>query len=369
MPFAQLTAFKLVIGPPGSGKSTYCAGMHQFMSAIGRKSQIVNLDPANDATPYPCALDVRKLVTLDEVMEDHGLGPNGGVVYALEELEENVEWLEEALVGFGEDYILFDCPGQVELFTHHNSLRNIFTRLEKLGYRLVVVHLLDSHHLASPSQYISILLTALRSMLLLSLPHINVLTKMDLLRSHGPLPFNLDFYTDAQDLPRLLPHVLASEQGGDRFAKLNEAICELVDSFGLVGFETLAVEDKASMTHLLQTIDRAGGYAFGSAEGAGDSIWTVAMRERWGEAVGGVMDVQERWVDARDEYDAFEREREERLQREREKEWRRKRREEGEYVESESEDEDEEAPVGGNGEGKIDKKADAKGEAVDIVER
>lgn len=35
-----------------------------------------------------------------------------------------------------EDYILFDCPGQVELFTHHSSLRNIFFRLQKLGYRV-----------------------------------------------------------------------------------------------------------------------------------------------------------------------------------------------------------------------------------------
>lgn len=35
-----------------------------------------------------------------------------------------------------EDYVLFDCPGQVELFTHHSSLRNIFMRIQKLGYRV-----------------------------------------------------------------------------------------------------------------------------------------------------------------------------------------------------------------------------------------
>ena len=35
-----------------------------------------------------------------------------------------------------EDYVLFDCPGQVELFTHHASLRNIFFKLQKLGYRV-----------------------------------------------------------------------------------------------------------------------------------------------------------------------------------------------------------------------------------------
>ena len=96
MPFAQL-----VIGPPGSGKSTYCDGMQQFMSAIGRKCSVVNLDPANDHTSYPCALDVRDLVTLEEVMADDELGPNGAVLYALEELEENWDWLEERLIGLG----------------------------------------------------------------------------------------------------------------------------------------------------------------------------------------------------------------------------------------------------------------------------
>ena len=150
MPFAQL-----VIGPPGAGKSTYSNGMHQFLGAIGRKCSIVNLDPANDKTSYPCALDVRDLVTLEEIMEEDKLGPNGATLYALEELEENYSWLEEGLTELGglwnhtkpavlshranycaDDYVLFDCPGQVELFTHHSSLRNIFFRIEKLGYRV-----------------------------------------------------------------------------------------------------------------------------------------------------------------------------------------------------------------------------------------
>lgn len=131
MPFAQL-----VLGSPGSGKSTYCNGMQQFMSAIGRKCSVVNLDPANDQTSYPCAIDVRDLIKLEDIMEEDSLGPNGGVLYALEELEQNMEWLEEGLSELGEDYVLFDCPGQVELYTHHSSLRNIFFKLQKLGYRV-----------------------------------------------------------------------------------------------------------------------------------------------------------------------------------------------------------------------------------------
>ncbi|KAJ9193532.1 hypothetical protein DTO207G8_2477 [Paecilomyces variotii] len=302
MPFAQI-----VIGPPGAGKSTYCNGMHQFMSAIGRKCSVVNLDPANDQTSYPCALDVRDLVTLEEIMAEDTLGPNGGILYALEELEENVDWLKEGLKELGDDYVLFDCPGQVELFTHHSSLRNIIFQIQKMGYRLVVIHLIDSYNLTLPSMYISALILSLRAMLQMDLPHLNVLTKIDNLSNYAPLPFNLDFYTEVQDLSYLIPHLEeeTSRLSHDKFGALNNAIIDLVQEFGLVAFETLAVEDKKSMMSLLHVIDRASGYVFGSAEGANDTVWQVAVREGLGTM--DIRDVQERWLDAKDEWDEKER--------------------------------------------------------------
>jgi GTPase SAR1 family protein len=69
---------QLVIGPPGSGKTTYCHGMQQYLSALGRRVAIVNLDPANDVLPYTPDVDVAELVCLDTVMEELHLGPNGG---------------------------------------------------------------------------------------------------------------------------------------------------------------------------------------------------------------------------------------------------------------------------------------------------
>ena len=60
---------------------------------------------------------------------------------------------------------------------------------------------------------------------------------------------------------------------------------ELVDGFGLVSFETPAVEDKLRMTHMLQAIDRTSGYVFGKAEGTGDSVWTLAVRVGGGRYV------------------------------------------------------------------------------------
>jgi GPN-loop GTPase len=109
----------------GSGKSTYCFGKYQLFTAPNRPISIVNLNPANDALPYPCAIDFSSLITLGDVMNDkHSLGPNGGrLVYCMEYLV-NFDWLEGRLkvLAMGVDaYVLFDLPvhGQVELSTNH----------------------------------------------------------------------------------------------------------------------------------------------------------------------------------------------------------------------------------------------------------
>ncbi|RDA95195.1 hypothetical protein CP533_1879 [Ophiocordyceps camponoti-saundersi (nom. inval.)] len=293
MPFAQL-----ILGSPGSGKSTYCDGMHQFMDAIGRASSVVNLDPANLQTNYPCALDIRDLVKLETVMREDRLGPNGGILYALEELEHNFEWLRDGLAKFGDDYVLFDCPGQVELYTHHNSLRNIFYKLQELGFRA---------RLSIRRRYTRADLTTRRS-LSMDMPHVNVLSKIDKVSSYGELPMNLDFYTDVDDLSYLTPYLEAESpvMRNEKFGRLNEAIANMIESYGLVRYVALAVENKQSMTQLLRIIDRAGGYVFGTAEGANDTIWAVAMRNE--ASMMEVQDIQERWIDQKDEYDRLERE-------------------------------------------------------------
>lgn len=88
---------QVVIGPPGSGKTTYCNGMQQFLSALKRPVCIINLDPANDNIPYDCDVDISELITLEDVMDNLQLGPNGGLLYCMEYLEANMDWLVEKL--------------------------------------------------------------------------------------------------------------------------------------------------------------------------------------------------------------------------------------------------------------------------------
>lgn len=102
------------------------------------------------------------------------------------------------------------------------------------------------------------------------------------------------------------------------------AMISLIEDYGLVGFETLAVEDKSSMIHLTRVIDRATGYIFVPPAGSPAPRGTVddtsgppASRSNtyalFATAAGSlkgersdIRDVQERWIDAKEEWDAHE---------------------------------------------------------------
>ena len=110
--------------------------MHQFLTALERGVHIVNLDPANDTVPYPCAISLAELISVRDVMEELQLGPNGAMLYCMEYLEHNLDWLEARLAALEHDYAIFDLPGQVELTTNHPSLTRILERLQKQDWRV-----------------------------------------------------------------------------------------------------------------------------------------------------------------------------------------------------------------------------------------
>lgn len=69
--------------------------------------------------------------------------------------------------------------GQIELYTHHESMKRILEQLTfKTNLRLAAVNLVDAHHVSDATKYVSVLLVSLSCMLQLELPHVNVLSKV-----------------------------------------------------------------------------------------------------------------------------------------------------------------------------------------------
>ncbi|XP_075460015.1 GPN-loop GTPase 2-like [Ascaphus truei] len=261
---APLSGFgQVVIGPPGSGKTTYVRAMYELLTRLGRPAAIINLDPAVEEPG--AAVSVRELLGLGEVMEELRLGPNGSLLYCMDSLRENVDWLRGRIRGLRGRYLLLDCPGQVELYTHHRGLRDVLSRLQGWGLRLCSVHLVDSHYCTDPAKFISVLCTSLSTMLHVELPHVNLLSKMDLIEQYGRLAFNLDYYTEVLNLSFLVDH-LTSDPFFRRHRRLHEKLAEVIEDYGLVTFTPLSVQDEKSMRGVLAAVDKANGFCFGEEQ-------------------------------------------------------------------------------------------------------
>ncbi|CAI5503012.1 unnamed protein product [Closterium sp. Naga37s-1] len=243
---------QLVIGPAGSGKSTYCATVQQHCESVGRSAHVVNLDPAADEFKYNVAIDVRELVALEDVMDELKLGPNGGLIFAMEYLEESLDdWLKGQLDDFhDDDYLVFDCPGQIELYSHVPVLRTFVDQLKRWDFHICAVYLIDSQFMNDEAKFIAGMLASLSAMVQLELPHINVLTKVDLLHDKR----TIEKYLEPEaamllaDLDRSMP---------PRFARLNHAIAQLVDDYSLVNFLPLDISDEDSIQYVLSQVDNA----------------------------------------------------------------------------------------------------------------
>ena len=76
----------LVTGPAGAGKSTFSASFLTHLRMSKRTGHLVNLDPAAapDSFEHDPVIDIKDLVSLDDVMGELGYGPNGGLVYCFE---------------------------------------------------------------------------------------------------------------------------------------------------------------------------------------------------------------------------------------------------------------------------------------------
>ncbi|XP_039131578.1 GPN-loop GTPase 3 [Dioscorea cayenensis subsp. rotundata] len=241
---------QLVIGPAGSGKSTYCSSLYQHCEAIRRTMHIVNLDPAAEHFDYPVAMDIRELISLDDVMEELGLGPNGGLIYCMEHLEENLDdWLAEELDNYlDDDYLVFDCPGQIELFSHVPVLRNFVDHLKRKNFNVCAVYLLDSQFMTDVPKYISGCMASLSAMIQLELPHVNILSKMDLVTNKKDIENYLN-----PEATTLLSEL--NQNMAPKFAKLNKALAGLVDEFSMVNFVPLDLRKESSIQYVLSYID------------------------------------------------------------------------------------------------------------------
>ncbi len=168
-----------VLGTAGSGKSELTGAFTRWLEMQGENAMAVNLDPGAITIPYSANVDVRDYIRVEALMEEYGLGPNGGLMLASELMLEITEQLSSDIDDFGPDVVLVDTPGQLEMFAFRDVGARIAEDISDEGKG--VLYLFDASFCRDPLNYVMnmFLASAINSRFLL--PQISVLSKADIL--------------------------------------------------------------------------------------------------------------------------------------------------------------------------------------------
>jgi GTPase SAR1 family protein len=169
-----------IVGTAGSGKSFLTASLEKWLVASELSTTVVNLDPGVDSPPYTSDVDIREYVDYGEIMKTLEMGPNGALVASLDMAVNQLDDIRNEVLDTDRDYVLVDCPGQMELFAYRNSGPLIVSSLGGDDPSLSL-YLLDSNIARTPSGYLSSLLLGASINVRFGLPQLNVLSKPDIL--------------------------------------------------------------------------------------------------------------------------------------------------------------------------------------------
>ncbi|AIG97356.1 MAG: hypothetical protein XD40_1204 [Archaeoglobus fulgidus] len=160
-----------VLGCAGSGKSTFVRSFSEFLQERGYSVKCVNLDPASDPA-YRADKNVREFVKTENVMVEYGLGVNGALIKSVEIASEHAEELKAE-----GDFVLYDTPGQLELFIYSEAGRKFVRELS--GSFSCSLFLVDLTTVTDPESLLSAIMQDVIVSLRLSLPTLTAFTKSD----------------------------------------------------------------------------------------------------------------------------------------------------------------------------------------------
>ncbi|RMX64366.1 hypothetical protein DD238_002595 [Peronospora effusa] len=187
--------------------------------------------------------DIRDLISVEDVMEELGYGPNGGLIYCMEWVEylvQNLDWLQDLLAEYSDEaYFIFDCPGQIELYSHLLVMKQLCDSLKDWGFNICCVYLIDSLFIVDPTKFVSGVLCSLSAMVQLELPYINVLTKCDLVDDKELLK-----YLDRRRGTFSKTFLNATDP---KWRPLSSAICNVINDFSMVAFVPMNINREESI--------------------------------------------------------------------------------------------------------------------------
>ncbi len=172
------------IGTAGSGKSTLTGAFKEYILNRNPETSAItiNLDPGVKSMPYNPDIDIREYITLEEVMDEFGLGPNGAMILASDLMVNYLDDLKEEIDEINPEWVLVDTAGQLELFAFRETGPLIASALGFGDIQRSVSFLFDSNFVLRPNGFISTLLLAASVQFRFQrISQLNILSKVDIL--------------------------------------------------------------------------------------------------------------------------------------------------------------------------------------------
>ncbi|RLF39289.1 MAG: GTPase [Thermoplasmata archaeon] len=225
-----------VLGPAGSGKSTFVKAFSEYLEGCNVKC--INLDPATPPI-YKADIDIRRYIKTEEVMDRYKLGINSALIKSI---ELSIPFIKNfKIMG---DYILYDTPGQMELFLSSRYGRETVDLLKT--DTTAGVFLIDTTTIQDAESFLSTIMENVIVTLRLHIPSLTVFTKSDLasidieklkheiMEKPGVLPELLEKtiefieYTNIPQRPIMISNI--SKKGFDEvLSAINELFCSCGD--------------------------------------------------------------------------------------------------------------------------------------------
>lgn len=163
--------------------------INAHLHAQNEPPYVINLDPAVLSVPFDSNIDIRDSVNYKEVMKQYNLGPNGGILTALNlfstKVDQILNLLEKRTLPDPSQptkqpirHILVDTPGQIEAFVWSASGTILLESLAS-SFPTVIAYIIDTPRTASTSTFMSNMLYACSILYKTKLPMILVFNKTD----------------------------------------------------------------------------------------------------------------------------------------------------------------------------------------------
>lgn len=197
----------IVLGMAGSGKTTFVRKLAQYKHAE-HNPYLINLDPACREVPYQANIDIRDTINYKEVMKQYNLGPNGGIVTALNLFSTKFGKVIELIERTDDKhkFCIIDTPGQIEIFTWSAS-GTIITEAMATVFPTVVVYVMDIVRSTSPTTFMSNMLYACSILYKARLPFIIVMNKIDVQEFGFAIEWMQDFESFQEVLENEMSYV------------------------------------------------------------------------------------------------------------------------------------------------------------------